>query len=127
MFIFRQIKVKKRARFRALALALALAMSACAQPTADDGEALKFVGQITDVRARSLLELESLRVTDAAGASMRFRIEGGRRFDAFSPSHAREHMLTGEPVEVTYRELDGALIILELSDAPPAAPPARAE
>ncbi len=137
MFIFYLIKVKKRLRLWALssatfALALAafFAAPACAPPPPDGAEqdgALKYVGHVSDVRARSLLELESIRVTDASGESARFRVEEGRRFDAFGPSHAREHMLTGEPVEVTYREAaDGTLFILDLSDAP-AEPPAPSE
>lgn len=136
MFIFYLIKVKKRLRLWALpsatfalALAAPFAASACAPPPhgAEQGGALKYVGHVSDVRARSLLELESIRVTDASGASALFRVEEGRRFGAFGPSHAREHMLTGEPVEVTYRETaDGALFILDLSDAP-AEPPAPSE
>ena len=135
MFIFYLIKVKKRLRLWALpsatfalALAVPFAASACAPPPdAERDGALKYVGHVSDVRARSLLELESLRVTDASGASALFRVEEGRRFDAFGPSHAREHMLTGEFVEVTYREsADGTLFILDLSDAP-AEPPAPSE
>lgn len=123
MFIFCLIEVKKRGRLAALALALVLA-AACAAPEPDGGagETRTFVGYVTDVRARSLSELEALRVTDAAGASLWFRAEEGRAFDGFAPSHAREHMLTGEPVEVTYRESDGTLFIVDLSDAPPETP-----
>lgn len=136
MFIFYLIKVKKLLRLWALpsaafalALAVLFAAPACSPPPGaeQDGGALKYVGHVSDVRARSLLELESLRVTDASGESARFRVEEGRRFDAFGPSHAREHMLTGELVEVTYREsADGTLFILDLSDAP-AEPPAPSE
>ena len=128
MFIFYLIKVQKIRRLRALApaafaLAAAALAAACAPTPDDGGGALKYAGQITDVRARSLSELESLRVTDASGASTRFHVEEGRRFDAFGPSHAREHMLTGEPVEVTYREsADGTLFIVDLADAPAGTP-----
>ena len=129
MFIFCLIEIKKvipLARFAALALALGAVAAACAPPPADggEGETMRFVGHITDVRARSLSELEALRVTDAAGASRWFRAEEGRAFDAFTPSHAREHMLTGEPIEVTYRESDGTLFIVDLADAEPPATPA---
>lgn len=126
MFIFCLIEVKKRARPTSSALvALALILAAaCAAPEPDGGagETRTFIGHVTDVRARSLLELEALRVTDAAGASLWFRAEEGRALDGFAPSHAREHMLTGEPVKVTYRELDGTLFIVDLADAPAETP-----
>lgn len=132
MFIFCLIEVKNftpLARLAALslaALALGATAAACASPPTDggEGETMRFVGHVTDVRARSLTELEALRVTDAAGASRRFRAEEGRAFDEFTPSHAREHMLTGEPIEVTYRESDGTLFIVDLADAAPPATPA---
>ena len=126
MFIFSPIK--KRAfspNFAPVVLAVLAALAlgaatACASPPADggEGETMTFIGHITDVRARSLIELESLRVTGADGASLRFHAEEGRGFDEFGPSHAREHMLTGEPVEVTYIEEDGRLLIVDLADAP---------
>jgi len=132
MFIFCLIEIKKVipiARFAALslaALALGATAAACAPPPTDggEGETMRFVGHITDIRARSLSELEALRVTDAAGASRWFRAEEGRAFDAFTPSHAREHMLTGELIEVTYRESDGTLFIVDLADAAPPETPA---
>ena len=89
---------------------------------------MTFTGHVSDVRARSLVELESIRVTNADGASMRFRAPQGARFPDFNPSHAREHMLLGDPVKVTYRESpDGTPLILDLSDAPPSETPAPSE
>lgn len=92
---------------------------------------MTFIGYVSDVRARSLVELESIRVTNAAGDSLLFRApEGGSdKFPDFAPSHAREHMLLGEPVKVTYRESpDGTLFIADLADAaPPSETPAPSE
>ena len=132
MFIFSPNK--KRAfstKFALAALAVLAALAtgsaaACASPPADggEGETMTFIGHITDVRARSLIELESLRVTGADGASLRFHADEGRGFDEFGPSHAREHMLTGDPVKVTYIEEDGRLIIVDLADAAPGGTPA---
>ena len=117
--------IGKRAFSLALALAaIAVLTAACAPaPPPSEGETRTFVGHVADVRARSLAELESILVTDASGASLRFRAEEGRRFQEFSPSHAREHMLMGEPVEVLYREAaDGTLFIVGLADAPTETP-----
>lgn len=134
MFMFSPIE--KRALSPKLALAAAALLAALAliaaavlltargtpPPSADEGETMTFVGHVADIRARSLIELESLRVVDASGASLRFHADDGDGFREFGPSHAREHMLTGEPVKVTYREADGRLIIVDLSDAPPETP-----
>lgn len=133
MFIF--YPNKKRAfstKFALAALAVLAALAtgsaaACDSPPADGGEreTRTFIGHITDVRARSLIELESLRVTGADGASLRFHADEGRGFGDFGPSHAREHMLMGDPVKVTYIEdADGRLIIVDLADAPPGGTPA---
>lgn len=84
---------------------------------------MTFIGHVSDVRARSLVELESIRVTNAAGDSLRFRAPEGAGFPDFTPSHAREHMLMGEPVKVTYRESpDGTPLILDLADYPSETP-----
>ena len=78
-----------------------------------------FEGLITGVEARTILDLESIEVTDDGGKSLKFHA-GGRRFTEFSPSHAREHMLQGQGVTVTYRESDdGTRYIVGIRDRPP--------
>ena len=78
-----------------------------------------FEGLITSVEARTLLDLESIEVTDDAGTSLAFHA-GGQKFVEFTPSHAREHMLQGLGVIVTYRKSDdGALYIVAIRDRPP--------
>ncbi len=78
-----------------------------------------FEGLITSVEARTLLDLESIEVSDDYGNTRAFRA-GGKRFMDFTPSHAREHMIQGEGVSVTYREgEDGLLYIIEIRDLPP--------
>ena len=83
-----------------------------------DPEAV-FEGLITSVEVRTLLDLESIEVTDDAGTSLVFHA-GGQRFLEFTPSHVREHMLQGLGVAVTYRKSDdGALYIVTIRDRPP--------
>ena len=78
-----------------------------------------FEGLITDVEVRTLLDLESIEVTDDSGPSLVFHA-GGQRFMEFTPCHVREHMLQGLGVIVTYRGLDdGALYIVTIRDRPP--------
>ena len=78
-----------------------------------------FQGLITSVEVRTLLDLESIEVTDDAGTSLVFHA-GGQRFVEFTPSHVREHMLQGLGVIVTYRRSDdGTLYIVTIRDQPP--------
>lgn len=78
-----------------------------------------FEGLITEVEVRTLLDLESIEVTDDTGTSLVFHA-GGQRFVEFTPSHVREHMLQGLGVIVTYRRSDdGALYIVTIKDRPP--------
>ena len=78
-----------------------------------------FEGLITSVEVRTLLDLESIEVTDDTGTSLVFHA-GGQRFVEFTPSHVREHMLQGLGVIVTYRKSDdGALYIVTIRDRPP--------
>lgn len=78
-----------------------------------------FEGLITGVEVRTLLDIESIEVTDDTGKSLEFHA-GGQRFTEFTPSHVREHMLQGLGVIVTYRGSDdGTLYIVEIRDWTP--------
>ena len=106
---------------KASAIAVALAFGAyCGGDGDETGVAESvFEGLITNVEARTLLDLESIEVTDAAGKSLEFHA-GRQRFVEFTPSHVREHMLQGLGVIVTYRKSkDGILYIVEIRDRLP--------
>lgn len=95
--MFRFSPNEKRAFSPTLALAAVAVLAALAliavaalwatreTPPPDEGETMTFVGHVTDVRARSLIELESLRVTDASGASLRFHADDVDGFREFGP------------------------------------------
>ena len=57
-------------------------------------------GQVTDLQSRSLTEIATLTVQDDAGRLWAFQAEGPINY---TPSHLREHRLTGQPVTVYYR------------------------
>ena len=80
---------------------------------------LQVRGVVTDVQARSLLELESLRVVDEQNTVWDFQPgpEGvtGSGHD-YTPSHLRQHMVQGVPIIVTYTERDGVLTIVSISE-----------
>ena len=78
---------------------------------------LTFTGLVTAVESRSLLAFESIDVADQSGSVTKFN-SGGQRFEEFTPSHVREHMLAGDLVEVTYRKSGDDLIIVSLRDVP---------
>ena len=80
---------------------------------------LQVRGLVTDVQARSLLELESLQVVDQHNIVWDFR-PGPRGVMGdghdYTPSHLRQHMVQGVPIIVTYRERDGVLTIVSISE-----------
>ena len=104
-----------------VSLAAVMVLTVCSGDSADqsDGESGEGVetvrGLVLEVDARSLLEVESLRVEDKSGVIWLF--EGrGRASAEFTPSHIREHMVNGLPVTVTFRREGGVLTIIELGD-----------
>ena len=91
----------------AFAVAFLLLLSACGGP-----ESVR--GQIVDVRSRGVLDLESVDLVDEAGA--RWTFEGSGVLGHFTPSHLRQHMVSGEMVEVAFLREEGRLIVVGLRD-----------
>ena len=86
----------------------------------ETGEAaLQVRGLVTNVQARSLLELELLQIVDEQNIVWEFRPgpQGvtGAGHD-YTPSHLRQHMVQGMPIIVTYTERDGVLTIVSISE-----------
>ena len=72
-------------------------------------------GLIVEVVADSLLIVETVTVEDEDQVRWTVR-GGGKRFDGFSPSHLREHMVQGLPVTVWFEERDSMLFMKDVSD-----------
>lgn len=102
----------------ALALLLIGALAACSADASDATALprLQFVrGQVLQVEARSLIELEALEIQDADGAIWRF--EGrGKVIPGFAPSHLNEHKLLGLSVEVAFYREGDALVLYDVTD-----------
>ena len=100
----------------ALCALLATAALACDGGAADDAPATQSVrGQVLQVDARSLIELEALELLDGNGVAWRF--EGrGIAIPGFAPSHLNEHKLLGQPIEVFYRREGDALVLRNITD-----------
>ena len=85
-------------------------MVACKPASGDD----VVVGHVTEVTAKSLVEVETLTVLDDDGTIWVFN---GGEFPGFTPSHLEEHQALGEPVRVFYvTEEDGSLRIVRIED-----------
>ena len=72
-------------------------------------------GRITDVQARSITEAETFSLLDSKGEMWSLVSEGPLEF---TPSHLREHMLTGEEVTVLFRRVGEVLIAVDVADYP---------
>ncbi len=102
-------------------LAVLLTAAVCGDGGKNDTDEapLQVRGVVTDVKARSLLELESLRVVDEQNIVWDFQpgpggVTGGGH--DYTPSHLRQHMVQGVPVVVTYTKKDGVLTIVSISE-----------
>lgn len=81
------------------------------QPANGDGIV---VGHVTEVTARSLVEVETLTVM--TGDDKKWVFSGGE-FPGLTPSHLEERQALGEPVRVFYvTEEDGSLRIVRIED-----------
>jgi hypothetical protein len=72
-------------------------------------------GQITDIRGASLLTFESISIFDDTGREWTFYSDG-KRFSDFTPSHIREHMLSGASVEISFHRENAYLVIDGIRD-----------
>ena len=97
----------------ALAVLFLVAASCDEASEGSDGGLRQVRGQVVEVVARSITEVETLRVRDEEGREYVFATEG---FVGFTPSHLREHALFGQTVLVTYRERDGRLVAVRTED-----------
>jgi hypothetical protein len=104
----------KRGR-HALALMIVVLLSASVGCTSDASPDT-VVGIVTQVSG-DLGSVESFIITDPQGQSYQFTPAAGLLFDGGPIDHLREHIVTGDPVEVRYeRSGGGALIAVAVTD-----------
>lgn len=71
-------------------------------------------GAVVAAEGTSLTDLQSLEVRDASGRVWRFV---GHGFVGQTPSHLKQHIITGIPVIVTYeKQGDGTLVATRVED-----------
>ena len=68
---------------------------------------------VLQVKAASLIELESLTVEDDKGVTWTFEAAGVLEL---TPSHLRQHMVLGESVTVTFHRENDTLVIDAITD-----------
>ena len=109
-------------RFLAVFALLLIFAPGCGGGPPEDGIAptLQVRGQIIEVVARNIAQVETLRIRDESGREFTFTTDqagdqtGG--FVGFTPSHLKEHQLLGQTVLVSYGERDGLLVIVKIED-----------
>ena len=97
-----------------VALPIVLLGSACSESPGGDGE---IIGVVTEVTG-DLSGIESFVVLHVEGGSFKFKPRSGLLVMGAPPSHLRDHVVSGEPVKVTYHENSvGELIADEVTDS----------
>jgi hypothetical protein len=97
-----------------LALLLLLSTACGGGETVDDATGAKQVrGQIVEVVARNIAEIELLTIRDNTGREYTFTTEGAVEF---TPSHLKEHQLLGQSALIKYVEQGGRLVAVEIGD-----------
>jgi len=95
-------------------LITAVGAAGCSSGPGSDAVVSGVVTQVTG----DLGAVETFVVTDETGESHQFTPAEGLTFHGGPLDHLREHIISGEPVEVTYQEADdGSLVAVEVGDA----------
>ena len=116
-----RIRLDRRAAAFAVAVLALVHADACGTGGSADETV---IGHVTDVSAKSLLEIDVLTIEDGDRVVRDF---SGRGYRGVSPSHLRQHMLQGLQIVVTYRDNGEDLLITEIRDHAPGATPAPHE
>ena len=94
----------------------ALLVAAVLALLASCGDAESVRGRIVGVESDGVLAPRSIEVIDGAGRRWEFEVRDV--FGHFTPSHLRQHMLSGERIEVFYSREGDLLVVRRLEDAP---------
>jgi hypothetical protein len=116
-------------------LALAFAVTACGSPAASGapgsalpegtptvsaapaGLASPVVGQVVKLDTEGLAKVHGFVLRLDSGEEVTFTIGVLENGAEFPPGHLSEHMSTGEPVRVSFRDEGGALVVYRIDDA----------
>ncbi len=102
----------KRLALVALVLVTVLVVAGC-QPTLETE-----TGVVTSVTSTSLVDISGFQLRTADGRLLDFSTKGLAYGQGFPPQHLREHQALAQPIEVTYRVVEGTYVVIKLQDAP---------
>ena len=74
-------------------------------------------GLVVDVDAASLTDVRAFTLRTSGGRETTYRVGVLENGTEFPPSHLSEHLATGQPVKVWYREADGERVAYRIEDA----------
>ncbi len=75
-------------------------------------------GVVVAVAARSLADVDGFTIRTADGQTIEFDLSGLQNGVEFPPGHLVEHITSGVPVIVTYRDEAGTRTAIRLADGP---------
>lgn len=91
-----------------------------AQAARPEAQLRRVSGLVTAVDGPDVARVTSFSLRSADGASLTFHVEALSLVDGGKPApHLREHMASGEPIEVEYRTLDDRLVAIRYRDVGP--------
>jgi hypothetical protein len=99
-------------------LALALLLAACSAPPAA-AQTHTVRGVLLDVESPGIQKVDSFTLRTDDGQELQFSTTPDFNRGVahlMTPGHMRQHMALGDPVEVTYRDEDGAHVALSAVD-----------
>jgi hypothetical protein len=80
---------------------------------------LRAQGVVVAVDGAELARVNGFSLRRPGGETLRFEVQALALSDGGKPApHLREHMASGEPIEVEYRVEDGRLVAIRYSDVP---------
>ena len=83
-----------------------------------DGQSLYHIsGSIIDFQAKSFTELNRITIITSEGRE--YKLNVNKDLGKFTPSHLRQHMALGDPVQASYIERDGIKWLEDISDLIP--------
>jgi|TARA_B100001964_G_C13759985_1_gene391268 hypothetical protein len=97
-----------------LFLLLIFLIAACSVNQGESGADGAVIGLISEVSSKSLLEIDWFELEMKDLSTKRFFVED--QIKEFTPTHFRYHMVTGEFVEVHFREEGEMLIAINVVD-----------
>ena len=109
------LSIFNSARFTSISIVILAVSISCYSLNNDDQELPEaiVIGYIQDLEASSLTQIKRIQLKDLAGEISDF---DGSEFSGVLPSHLRQHLILGTPIEIRYFQLNDKKKILEIRD-----------